>query len=274
MTEPHEPQRLRHTRRDLRLRHLAHVEPERDVLCHRQMRKQRVILEDEASVPLPRWQRRHIAPTQQHDAPSCLHKARDDTQRRCLAAAGGTKQHQKLAVGHIERHIAHGVKVAIALGHILQLKTRHACSQTTRLILTKRSVISIAPPISRICSTDTAAMVGSIFHSRYCRIAMGSVVRPGPTRNRLISRLPNELTKPNMDAATMPGRIEGSVTRRNVVQRSAPRLCAASSMVLSKPARLAVMSRTHQGMTTSTCPAISPPSDPRIGIPVWISVST
>jgi len=34
--------------------------------------------------------------------------------------------------------------------------------------------------MNRICSTDTAAIVGSIFHSRYCRIAIGQVwVRPG-----------------------------------------------------------------------------------------------
>ncbi len=33
-----------------------------------------------------------------------------------------------------------------------------------------------------ICTTDTAAIVGSIFHSRYWRMAMGSVVSPGATR--------------------------------------------------------------------------------------------
>ena len=36
-------------------------------------------------------------------------------------------------------------------------------------------------PISRIWITDTAAMVGSIFHSRYWRMTIGRVVRPGPT---------------------------------------------------------------------------------------------
>ena len=117
-------------------------------------------------------------------------------------------------------------------------------------------------------------MVGSIFHSRYCRMAIGKVVRPGPTRNRLISRLPNEDTKPNSAAATTPGRMAGSVTLRKVVKRLAPRLCAASSIDRSSPARLAVTRRTVQGMTISTWPAISPPSEPRMGSPVAISTST
>ena len=46
---------------------------------------------------------------------------------------------------------------------------------------------------------------------------------PGPTRNSVISRLPNEMMKPNSAAATTPGRISGNVTRRNVVHGPAPR---------------------------------------------------
>ena len=105
-------------------------------------------------------------------------------------------------------------------------------------------MISIAVAMSPICRTDTAAIVGSIFHSKYCRIAIGKVVRPGPTMNRLISKLPNEDTKPNSAAATTPGRMAGSVTRRKVVKRSAPSDCAASSMDRSRPMRLAVTNRT------------------------------
>ena len=81
------------------------------------------------------------------------------------------------------------------------------------------------------------------------------MVRPGPTRNRLISRLPNEVTKPNRAPATMPGRIAGRVMRQKVIQALAPRFCAASSVVRSTPARLAVTSRTIQGMTITTWPA-------------------
>ena len=88
-------------------------------------------------------------------------------------------------------------------------------------------------------------------------MTIGRVVRPGPTRNRLISRLPNEVTKPNRAPATMPGRIAGRVMRQKVTQALAPRFCAASSVLRSTPARLAVTSRTIQGMTITTWPATS-----------------
>ena len=107
-------------------------------------------------------------------------------------------------------------------------------------------------------------------------MAIGRVVRPGPTRNRLISRFPKDATKPNIAPATTPGRMPGRVIRRNVVQRSAPRFCAASSRVRSKPAKLASTSRTTQGITTSTWPDSSPSVEPRIwNLPsVAISAST
>ena len=43
-----------------------------------------------------------------------------------------------------------------------------------------------------ICTTETAATVGSNFHSRYCSMAICNVERPGPTRNSDISRSVNE----------------------------------------------------------------------------------
>ena len=70
-------------------------------------------------------------------------------------------------------------------------------------------------PISAICSSETAAIVGSIRHCRYWRIAIGSVVCPGATRNSVISRLPNEMMKLKSAAATIPGLITGSVTLTN-----------------------------------------------------------
>src|SRR5258708_6120919 len=179
-----------------------------------------------------------------------IDEAGNDAQGCGLAAAGGTEQDEELAIGDVERNIIDGLEVAIALGDAGQPQARHR--QTTRPMSTKRSVSSMAPPMNRICRTDTAAMVGSIFHSRYCRIAIGRVVRPGPTRNRLISRFPNEAMKLNKAAATMPGKIAGKVMRRNVVRRFAPRLCAAYSTARSMPTRLAVRRRTVQGMAIST----------------------
>src|SRR4029077_4766707 len=250
MIEPHQAQGFRDLGRHLRLRHLAHLKAERDVLGHAHVREQRVALEYQASVALPWRLRSDIAFAEMHAAGRRLDEAGNDAQGRRLAAAGGTEQDEELAVGDVERDLIGSLEVAIALGDAAQPEACHG--QTTRPILTKRSVKSMAAPMNRICSTDTAAIVGSIFHSRYCRIAIGSVVRPGPTRNRLISRFPNEAMKPNNVAATIPGKIAGRVMRRNVVRRSAPRLCAASSTARSMPTRLAVMRRTVQGMASST----------------------
>jgi hypothetical protein len=102
------------------------------------------------------------------------------------------------------------------------ISSRAMASRRRATICTKRSVTIIAALISRIWSTDTAAIVGSIRYSRYWRTVIGSVVRPAPTRNIDISRLPNDTTNPNIAAATIPGRIVGSVTRKNVVSGVAP----------------------------------------------------
>src|SRR4029079_18325350 len=154
-----------------------------------------------------------------------------DAQRRRLAAAGWTEQDHELPIGDIESDVPDRIDVAVALADAID---QEACPHTTRPIVAKQSVINMTAAISAICRTDTAAMVGSIFHSRYWMMAIGKVVRPGPTRNRLISRLPNEDTKPNSAAATTPGRMAGRVTRRKVVTRLAPRLWAASSIDRSR----------------------------------------
>src|SRR5690606_12807543 len=135
------------------------------------------------------------------------------------------EQRNELALRDVERDAVDRGRRAEPLGQPVEDDPRH---QTIRLSLTKRSLISIAVPISTICTNETAAIVGSRLNSRYCRIAIGSVVRPGPTRNSDISRFSNETMKLNSAAATMPARIIGSVIRRNTVQRLAPRFSAAS----------------------------------------------
>ena len=87
-------------------------------------------------------------------------------------------------------------------------------------------------------------------------MAMGSVVCPGATRNSVISRLPNEMMKPNKAAATTPGLMTGSVTLRKACSGVAPRFNAASSIERSNPPRLAVNSRTVQGIVIMMCARI------------------
>ena len=53
--------------------------------------------------------------------------------------------------------------------------------------------------------------------------------------------------------------------RKKVVTGVAPRFCAASSMLRSKPARLALTRRTLHGMTSRMCPATRAAIEPRIG---------
>ena len=104
----------------------------------------------------------------------------------------------------------------------------------------------------RSACTETAAMVGSIFHSRYCRIAIGSVVRPAPTRNRLISRLP----KDDDEAEQRAGDDARPDRRQGHAPEGRPRRWRRGSSPPprrrgSKPARLAVTRRTAQGITIS-----------------------
>jgi hypothetical protein len=61
-----------------------------------------------------------------------------------------------------------------------------------------------------------------------------------------------KMMKPNSAAATRPGRMSGSVMRRNVAHGVAPRESAASSTERSSPARLAVTRRTVHGIVMRT----------------------
>src|SRR5262249_42453574 len=192
--------------------HLALLEAEGDVLADRKGGEECKARNHQPSVALPGRQPRDVATAEPHGARGGLGKARHDAQGRGLAATGRPEQHDELALGDVESKIVDGADLAIALADAIELEPRHGRPHTTLLMRTMRSVISTPTAISRIWSTDTAAMVGSIFPSRYWMMAIGNVVRPGPTRKRLISRLPNDDTTPNSTAATTPGRMAGRVT--------------------------------------------------------------
>ncbi len=89
----------------------------------------------------------------------------------------------------------------------------------------------------------------------------------GPTRKIDFSRSMKEMTKENSAAATMAGRIIGSVTRRNTVKGAAPREEAASSQERLAPARPAVTSRTVQGSAMRQWATSRPPKVP-VHVPV------
>ena len=123
--ELHEPQRFARACLDLGFRKPAHLQPERDVVGDRHVRKQRIALEYHAGVAPPWRQPRHVRAADAHCAAARLDKARDHAQRRRLAAAGWPKQHEKLAIRHIERHAGDHRMIAVAFREVDQLEPRH-----------------------------------------------------------------------------------------------------------------------------------------------------
>ena len=152
------------------------------------------------------------------------HEAGDHAQRRGLAAAGRTEQHDHLAGRDVE---ADGVDRGVC--------RRSACSARSSDSAAASVIAPPGPdgrsgraaaaarPTATICATATAATIGSMWYSRYCSTATGSVVTPGLVRNSAISRFSNEMTKANSAPAMMPGRIAGRVTRQITVERAARR---------------------------------------------------
>ncbi len=111
-----------HLRADRRLaRPLAarlHAQPERNVLEHRHVAEQRIVLEHEADLPLARADRRDVEPLQ-HDLPRIrVLEARDHAQQRRLAAAGRAEQRDELTRGEIERDVVERGELAEAFVQI------------------------------------------------------------------------------------------------------------------------------------------------------------
>ena len=205
--------------------------------------------------------------------PRCrLDEAGDDAQRRRLAAAGGAEQDQELAIGDIERDMSiGGLELAVTLGDAGHSQTGHESHHPADLDEAigdqhRRRSADLQDGYRRDGRVDLPL---EILQDRDRQRGA-----PGPTRNRLISRLPNEDTKPNSAAATTPGRMAGNVTLRNVVKRLAPRLLRGLLDRSVEPAE----ARRHQAHRPRDddqhMAGVSPPSEPRIGSPVAISAST
>ncbi len=114
---------------DLRPRQLAQRQAIGDVLGDRHVRPQRVALKDHRHLARFRRQRarrrRHHPVTDRDLAGRRLDEARDQAQRRRLAAAGRTEQADEETVVDAERDVVdHGRRV-IALGQVPQLDRRH-----------------------------------------------------------------------------------------------------------------------------------------------------
>ena len=114
----------------LRLRDLAHLHAEGDVLLHRHVRIERVGLEHHGDVALARVQ---VVDAPAADADLALGhgiQPGDHVEQRGLAAAGGADQHQKLARVHADVDALEDVQLAVAFADVEQLERCHAASSS------------------------------------------------------------------------------------------------------------------------------------------------
>src|SRR5579884_2683175 len=101
--EADELQRLADAAPQIAALHLAPTEAERDVLEDRQVREERIRLEDGVHVALVRRQRRDITAAELDPPGRRLLEASDHAQRRRLAAAGGAEERGEAAPLDVER---------------------------------------------------------------------------------------------------------------------------------------------------------------------------
>ena len=120
---------------DVRLGHLAQLQPEREVVADRHVRIQGVALEDHRDVAILRG---HIVDDPLADpqlAGGDLLEAGDHPQARRLAAARRSDQDHEFAVVDLEVEVVHRQDVAIFLGDVIERDSRHS-----QFLLTTRAI--------------------------------------------------------------------------------------------------------------------------------------
>ncbi len=112
--------RLVDAARRLGLRHAAHHQAEADVLAHRHVREQGVVLEHHAEAALLRAERVDAAFVEPDAAAGRGQEPGDAVQRGRLAAAGGAKQGDELALLDRQRDVAERVEGAEVAAQLLE----------------------------------------------------------------------------------------------------------------------------------------------------------
>ena len=113
----------------------------------------------------------------------------------------------------------------MASSALCRIRALRRCSQPTAIISSSEIAISIVA---------AAAMVRLMLSLMPANICRGSVRCPGPAISSATTTSSNDAANANTAPEATPGRISGSVTRRNVVICDAPRLSAARISVRSK----------------------------------------
>ena len=109
-----------------------------------------------------------------------------------------------------------------------------------------------------ISSVATAVMVGLICSRMPLNICRGRVRCSGLATNSTTTTSSKEVTKANSAPEMRPGRISGSVTRRNTVIGPAPRPAAARVRLWSNPVRVAVTVMTTYGVASAVWARMMP----------------
>lgn len=110
---------------DVRLGQTILLQTESDVLFHRHMREKRIGLEHHVGGALIGRNAGNILALQQDAALSRFLETGQHAHQRGLAAAGGTKQREELALVNIERQIIDGDKIAETFGDVFKADEGH-----------------------------------------------------------------------------------------------------------------------------------------------------
>ena len=123
IAELHELQRIGDAARHFRRRHAACAQPECDVLEHRQVREQRVILEQQTKIALVRRRIGQVASGHGQRAGQAvgLHEPGDEAQQRGLAAAALAEHGQKFTGTDRQRQIFQHRACAVAHAQVFDL---------------------------------------------------------------------------------------------------------------------------------------------------------
>mmetsp|Transcript_1013 Transcript_1013/g.2513 ORF Transcript_1013/g.2513 Transcript_1013/m.2513 type:complete len:443 (-) Transcript_1013:3285-4613(-) len=140
------------------------AQPERDVVEHRHVTEQRVMLEHEADLALAHMGVGRVLAVQQHPAAVGLLQAGDDAQQRGLAAARGAEQRDQLAAGEFQADVTEGGEVAEALVDVFDLDAHEAsCAETAA----RHSTICLSTSVTSASSArmDATAKAAANWYS-------------------------------------------------------------------------------------------------------------
>ena len=119
--------RVGEARLGLRARDLPHLEAEGEVLAHGHVRVERVALEDHRDVPLARRDAVHDAVPDRDRALGRLVEARDEAQRRRLAAPRGPDEDEELAGRDVEIEAREDARLPVRLADLLETNPGQSC---------------------------------------------------------------------------------------------------------------------------------------------------